>query len=437
MAELDTSWFSSGQFLPHGHCYLWRPGLVWLHLLSDGVIALAYTSIPFTLVYFVRRRRDVPFHWMFLCFGAFIVACGATHVMEMWTLWHPAYWLSGTVKAATALSSLPTAVLLARLVPTALTLPTPTQLARAHEELRQAHEALECRVRERTAELTRRNAELAAQIAERERAEVALDRSERQFRRLAESGIIGVVTSDLQGRIREANVAFLEMTGYDADDVRAGRVRWTDMTPPEHRTASEQAVGQLRTAGVVAAWEKEYIRKDGGRVPVLIGAAAVDASAGENIAFVLDLTERKRAEESVRQLERQREADAQVRVLLEAAPDAMVISDEAGRIVLVNAEAERLFGYARADLLGRPAETLVPERLCAGRAWHRVHRHTTGIREQLVGRRSDGGEFPADISVSTIGTAGGVLVSTTFRDVTEPRPSLRRWIHQQESGRGV
>ncbi len=425
MRELWRILFSSNGFMPHGHCYLWQPGVVWLHLISDGLIALAYTSIPFTLVYFVRRRRDVPFHWMFLCFGAFIVACGATHVMEIWTLWHPAYWLSGIVKAATALSSLTTTALLVRLVPTALRIPTPTQLARAHEELREAHEALERRVEERTAELSRKNAELAAEIAERERAELALSRSQRKFRRLADAGIIGVVTSDLQGRICEANDAFLRMTGYTDDEILAGEVRWRDMTPPEHRAASERAIAQLRSTGVAVTWEKEYIRKNGERVPVLVGAASVDATSGENVAFVLDLTEQKRAAEAIRRLEHERQADAQFRALVEAAPDAMVISDAAGHIVLINAEAERLFGYARADLIGQPVEILVPEGIRAGHAGHRAGfrrctgRHVMGAGDQLAGRRSDGSEFPADLSLSTIRTDRDVLISTTIRDVTE------------------
>jgi hypothetical protein len=109
--------FSSGGLMPHGHCYLWNPRLVWLHVISDGLIALAYTSIPFTLVYLARKRRDIPFNWMFFCFGMFIIACGATHVMEIWTLWTPTYWLSGAIKAITAAASVPTAVLLVKLVP--------------------------------------------------------------------------------------------------------------------------------------------------------------------------------------------------------------------------------------------------------------------------------------------------------------------------------
>jgi len=101
--------FSTSQFIPHGHCYLWKPGLVGLHIASDALIALAYYSIPVMLVYLVYKRRDVPFHWMFLMFGAFIIACGTTHVMEIWTLWHPTYWLSGFIKVITAIISLYTA----------------------------------------------------------------------------------------------------------------------------------------------------------------------------------------------------------------------------------------------------------------------------------------------------------------------------------------
>lgn len=107
----------SGGFLPHGYCYLWTPGLVELHVVSDALIAISYLTIPVTLVYFIRKRRDIPFSWMFLCFGVFIVACGTTHLMEIWTIWFPAYWLSGAVKAFTACVSAATAILLIRVTP--------------------------------------------------------------------------------------------------------------------------------------------------------------------------------------------------------------------------------------------------------------------------------------------------------------------------------
>ena len=79
--------FSSNDFMPHGHCYLWRPEIVWLHAVSDALIALSYYSIPLALIYFVRRRQDLAFRWMFVMFGIFIMACGTTHVMNVVTLW--------------------------------------------------------------------------------------------------------------------------------------------------------------------------------------------------------------------------------------------------------------------------------------------------------------------------------------------------------------
>lgn len=126
------------RFMPHGMCYLWEPWLVWLHVVSDILIALAYMTIPVALIYFVRRRRDIPFDWIFLCFGVFIVACGATHAIEAWNVWHANYLIAGGFKVATALASLPTAFLLVRLIPRALAIPSPGQLQRSEERFRMA-----------------------------------------------------------------------------------------------------------------------------------------------------------------------------------------------------------------------------------------------------------------------------------------------------------
>ena len=166
--------------MPHGVCFTWMPALLWLHVLSDAVIGLAYLTIPITLVYFVRRRRDLPFHGIFLLFGLFIVSCGATHWLGIWTVWNPDYWVSGAVKVMTAAASLLTAVALVPLVPRALALPTTSQLQLANEslarevqmrreaeaELRRTHAQLEDRVLERTQELSRAQAE--AEVLRRE-----------------------------------------------------------------------------------------------------------------------------------------------------------------------------------------------------------------------------------------------------------------------------
>ncbi len=127
--------FSPDRFIPHGHCYLWQSQLVWLHLLSDGLIGLAYYSIAAMLIYFIRQRQNIPFKKVFVLFGAFIIACGTTHLIEIWTLWYPAYWLSGTLKAITALISLDTAFELIPLIPQALALPSPGKLEQINREL--------------------------------------------------------------------------------------------------------------------------------------------------------------------------------------------------------------------------------------------------------------------------------------------------------------
>ena len=128
--------FSTDGFMPHGMCYEWNPVVIWIHVLSDGVIALSYYSIPLTLLYFVRRRTDLSHYWIFLCFAAFIVACGTTHLMEIVNIWHPTYWFTGLIKTFTAIVSVITAVLLIRLMPFALAVPSHRQLDLLNEGLR-------------------------------------------------------------------------------------------------------------------------------------------------------------------------------------------------------------------------------------------------------------------------------------------------------------
>src|SRR6266850_2115737 len=184
MIQFAKNLFSS-DFMPHGYCFLWNPEIVWLHAISDGVIAVSYYLIPLALVYFVRKRTDLPFHWMFVLFGIFIFGCGTTHLMEVWTLWHGTYRLAGVIKALTAGVSVLTAVMLVPLIPRALALPSPAQLREANEGLEReiaerrraeaalqaARDELERRVEERTAELARANEELRTEMGRRQQAD--------------------------------------------------------------------------------------------------------------------------------------------------------------------------------------------------------------------------------------------------------------------------
>lgn len=120
-------------FIPHGHCYLWMPEVLWLHVMSDAIIAVAYFSIPFALAYFVKRRPDLAFKSAFVMFGIFIMMCGLTHVMGIVTIWVPVYWAEGVIKAITAFASLATAAALWPLIPRALTIPSLSALMRSRE----------------------------------------------------------------------------------------------------------------------------------------------------------------------------------------------------------------------------------------------------------------------------------------------------------------
>ncbi|QHG15486.1 hybrid sensor histidine kinase/response regulator [Nostoc sp. ATCC 53789] len=227
ISELWANFFTSGSFIPHGHCYLWQTNLVWLHILSDGFIALAYYSIPATLFYFVRKRQDLPFDWIFLLFSGFIVACGTTHLIEIWTLWHPTYWVSGFVKAVTAMISVITAVQLVSLVPQALALPSPAQIEQANQELqtqiaerlrvekelRKYQNHLEEMVAIRTNEITKANEQLQQEILERQRILEVLRQSEERYRYLAEAIPQLVWTTKPNGECDFFNQNWCEYTG--------------------------------------------------------------------------------------------------------------------------------------------------------------------------------------------------------------------------------
>jgi PAS domain S-box-containing protein len=122
-------------FMPHGYCYLWDPWIVWLNVFSDGLITLSYYCIPVVLLYFIHKRRDLPFNWIFWMFGSFILACGTTHLMEVWNVWHASYALAGVVKAVTAFISLATLVRLIPLLPQAIAIPNLIHLQERNRNL--------------------------------------------------------------------------------------------------------------------------------------------------------------------------------------------------------------------------------------------------------------------------------------------------------------
>ncbi|HCF27549.1 MAG TPA: histidine kinase, partial [Cyanobacteria bacterium UBA11049] len=306
--------FAISPFIPHGHCYLWKPGLVWLHIGSDLLTALAYYSIPIALVYFVRKRQDLPFNWIFQLFGIFIIACGTTHFMEVWTLWHPTYWVSGTIKLLTATVSVYTAVLLVPLVPQALALPSPAQLEAANQELQQqvaerkrAEEALremnvelEERVNQRTAALTRSNQELAAGLQSHKQAQQALHASEERYRWLVESvKDYAIFMLDSEGYIVSWNTGAERIKGYRADEILGQHF---SRFYPAADLAWDKPARELEVAEAVGRFEDEgwRVRKDGSQFWANVVITAMYDEANKLYGFskvTRDITERKQAEE--------------------------------------------------------------------------------------------------------------------------------------------
>ncbi|WP_199305755.1 PAS domain S-box protein [Pseudanabaena sp. FACHB-2040] len=229
----------------------------------------------------------------------------------------------------------------------------------------------------------------AAQRAAQQRAEAslrALRQSEARFGCLAESNFIGMLAADLSGSVLEANDVFLQMVGYTKEDLCSGRMRWREMTPPEFLEASEKALQELKTTGACTPFEKEYIRKEGSRVPVLHGAVMTGAETFTG--FVLDLSERKRSE-AVQQAAARRErslhvevqaAKNQLETVLGSINDQFLVLDREWRYTYVNDRVVETVGISRENLLGRSIWEVFPETV-GSEFYTAVHR---AVAEQSI-----------------------------------------------------
>jgi signal transduction histidine kinase len=259
--------FDSAQLAPHGVCLLWQPGLIWLHVVSDSIIALAYFSIPIVLSMVVSKRPDFDFGWVLWAFVAFITACGTTHIFGIWTLWFPDYLAEGVVKGVTAIVSILTAIGLWPLLPKVLAMPSPEQLRKANDALKSQIEKREAAVRA-----------MEWEKSERQKAEEELRSLEQhhQIERLVAVTPDAVIVADMEGTIQFANEAATRLFDEGSDGL-VGRglpfpITSAKMQQIDISSLSGQRTGEVRVAA--CQW--------------------CDAPA--HLVAIRDITERKRIE---------------------------------------------------------------------------------------------------------------------------------------------
>ena len=418
-------------YVPHGHCYLWKPGLVSLHFGSDILIALAYYSIPITLVYFVKQRQDLIYPEVFWLFSAFIVACGTTHLLAVWTIWHSDYWLSGTIKAITAVISLYTAAALIPIVPQALTLPSTAQLKAANEKLRE---------------------------------------SEEKFRSAFDYAAIGMALVSPTGKFIKVNSALCQLLGYQADELL--QKGFQDITHAEDLDADLEFTRQMLANEIKTyQMEKRYLHQLGHVVWVQLSVSLVQDETNKPLYFILQiqdiserqaaLRERQQAQRALQQLNTELEArvvqrtselsttnkylaseieqrrqverelqQSQVRLqaIVDNAPSVIYLKEPEGRLQLVNQEFETIFGLTSAEAVGKTDRELFPPEIASAFAINDRRVMATGkpIQTEEVALHADGKlhtylslKFPICDRHGKVVQIGGIATDITERKQIE------------------
>jgi PAS domain S-box-containing protein len=268
--------------------------------------------------------------------------------------------------------------------------------------------------------------DLNVQIAAREKAETELRKRttglEARVRRLIDANLMGIFTWNLEGRIVEANDTFLKMVQWGPEGIASAGMGWTDLTPEEWRARDEVAVADLKATGTMQPYQKEYFRKDGSRVPVLVGAALFEEGGNDGVAFALDLSEQKRVEEAFLRVEQQ------ARAIVDSALDAVVVMDAEGKITDWNKQAEETFGWTRSEALGqRMVDTIIPVQYRLAHERGLEHFFKTGHgpvlnrRIEITALRRDGSEFPVELTITPLKSGDTWTFSSFIRDIAARR----------------
>ncbi len=440
MPDFFRRLFDTSDFPPRWQCGNWTAGHGWLHVLSDLGVWSAYVAIPCVLGYFVLRRKDVPFRFVFVLFGAFILACGTTHLMEAALFWWPAYRLAGLVKLLTAVVSWGTVLALVQVTPKALAMRGPQALEREIAARKEAEVALDAA-----------NAELRRQLE-------ALRAGEERFRLLVEGARDhAIFMLDPHGRVTSWNPGAERIKGYRADEI-VGQ-HFSRFYPPE-AVARGWPEEELRRAAAEGRFEDEgwRVRKDGTRYWANVVITALRDKAGALRGFskiTRDMTERREAEENARRLVEEEaarrsaeehaaalwEERERLRVTLHSIGDGVITTDAEGRVTLLNPVAEALTGWPAGEARGVPLEQvfhIVNERTrrpVENPALRALEQGVVvGLANHTVLLTRGGGEVPIDDSAAPIRREGGASVGAVlvFRNVSGRRRAEEALTRERE-----
>ena len=294
MVTFFTDFLSTSSFMPHGMCYRWQPGLIGLHVVSNGVIGLSYFSIPFILLEITHRRKDIPFNWIFFLFAAFILSCGIGHLMDIWTLWHANYWISGYIRALTAIASLISAIALIYLIPKILALPSKIQLEKTNELLR-------------------------TEIEERKNIENQLRKIEERWQLALQGTGDGIFDWNIKTNEAFMSLRLKEMLGYTDEEIPNVYESWKNLVHADDIERAEQAI-QHHLDHRTTQYKIEYRMrcKDNHYKWILARGMATWDDQGNPIRMIgshQDITQQKEAESQIQQFNQELEQRVQERTL--------------------------------------------------------------------------------------------------------------------------